>query len=73
MATEHTNRSIDLQEQADGDAVLRHAFQGEAVDPDVARRVRERAAKVTEEIRRLHGIIDDDTFHALLHDEDDEP
>ena len=38
------------REKADGEAVLRHAFHGEPLDPEVARRVRERGADITEEI-----------------------
>lgn len=26
---------------------------------------------ITEEIRRRHGLIDDDTFHDLLRDDDE--
>jgi hypothetical protein len=60
-------------EKADGDAVLRHAFHGEPLDPEVGRRVHERATKITEEIYRVHGFIDDETFQKLLINEDDEP
>ena len=71
MTTE-TIASRDPQELADSEAVLRHAFHGEPLDPEVARRVHERAARITEEIYRVHGLIDDETFHKLLHDDDDE-
>ena len=60
------------QEQADAEAVLRHAFHGEPLDPDVADRVRKRAARVTDQIRRVHGVIDDETFQALISDDDGE-
>jgi hypothetical protein len=43
------------REKTDGEAVLRHAFHGEPLDPEVARRVRERGAEITEEIYREHG------------------
>lgn len=43
MSTEA--KTTDPQEQADSEAVLRHAFRGEPLDPEVARRVHERAAK----------------------------
>jgi hypothetical protein len=33
------------------------------------RRIREEAAKATEEIRRVHGVIDDAAFESLLEDE----
>ena len=53
----------------DVEAVLQHAFQGKPLDPDVARRVRERASQITERIRRTKGVIDDATFAELLDDE----
>jgi hypothetical protein len=36
-------------------------FHGEPLDPEVARRVRERGAEITEEIYREHGEIDPGT------------
>jgi hypothetical protein len=72
MSIDTSPAGTDPQEQADREAVLRHAFHGEELDPEVARRVHERAARVTEQIRRVHGIIDDETFQALISDDDDE-
>jgi hypothetical protein len=43
------------REKADGEAVLRNAFHGEPLDPEVAPQVRERRAEITEEICREHG------------------
>ncbi len=60
---------IDPQELADQEAVMRHAFHGEPLDPEIRRRVHERAAKITEEIYRTHGLIDDETFQKLLDDD----
>jgi hypothetical protein len=48
---------------------LRHAIAGKPVDPEAARRIQERAAEITERIRREHGVIDDETFQSLLDDE----
>ena len=62
-------KAIDPQEQADSEAVLRHAFHGEPLDPEVARRVHERAQRVIEEIRRVHGELDDATIDQLFEDE----
>ena len=59
-------------EKADSEAVLRHAFHREPLDPEIARRVHERAAKVTEEIYRLHGEIDTESINALFRDDDDD-
>jgi hypothetical protein len=60
-----------VREKSDGDAVRRHAFHGEPLDPEVARRVRERGAEITEEIYREHGEIDPETIHALIRDDDE--
>jgi len=40
------------------------------LDPEVARRVDERAARITEQVRRTRGVIDDETFQALLADDE---
>jgi len=69
MSAETKTTDPDPQERADEEAVLRHAFHGEPLDPEVARRVHERAARITEEIYRAHGLIDDETFQKLLDDE----
>jgi hypothetical protein len=71
MSTEMKTTSIDAQEKADFEAVIRHAFHGEPLDPEVASRVHERAARVTEEIYRIHGEIDMDTISGLFRDEDE--
>jgi hypothetical protein len=68
MSTE--TRTTDPQDLADREAVVRHAFYGEPLDPEVRRRVRERAARITEEMRRVHGEIDDETFQKLLDDDE---
>lgn len=72
MSTEPQTSGTDPQEQADFEAVLRHTFHGEPLDPDVARRVHERAAEVTEEIRHVHGELDEETVNQLLRDVRDE-
>jgi hypothetical protein len=56
-------------EHSDTQAVLKHAFEGAPPDPEVARRVQARAARITEQIRQTHGVIDDETFQALLDEE----
>ncbi len=43
---------------ADGEAIIEAIAAGRRPDAEVVRRVRERAAKITEEIRRKHGILD---------------
>ena len=70
MSTELKKTAIGQDEQADQEAILQHLFQGRPLDPAVVCRVQQRGARVTEEIRRVHGIIDDATFEALLRDDD---
>ena len=43
---------------ADGEAVIEAIAAGRKPDPELARRVRERAATITEEIRQQHGVLD---------------
>ncbi len=72
MSIEVKHTGTDRSERADAEAVYRHAFEGQPLDPEVRRRVRERAARITEEIRCTHGLIDDETFQKLISDDDDE-
>ena len=39
-------------EQADHQAMMDHAFRGKPVDPEISRRVRERADSIREQLRR---------------------
>ncbi len=71
MSTETRTTGADSQVHADAEAVLRHAFHGEPLDPDVSRRVQERAARVSEQVYRMHGEIDTETISALFRDEDE--
>ena len=71
MITEIKTHGIDPQEDADRDAVYRHAFEGQPLAPEIRRRVQERAVKITDQIYRTHGLIDDQTFQKLLSDDDD--
>ncbi len=41
--------------QPDHDAVMAHFLSGRPLDPAVAERVRARAQRITEELRRRHG------------------
>jgi hypothetical protein len=65
MSTDINSTAVD----DDTEAVLQHAFHGKPMDPEVARRVRERSMEITERIRRTHGVIDDAAFAELLDDE----
>ncbi len=71
MSDETKATGTDPQERSDAEAVLRHAFHGEPLDPEVSRRVHERAARVMEKIYRLRGEIDSETINALFRDEDE--
>jgi len=73
MTSETQAAASDLQELTDRDAVYRHAFEGQPLDPEIRRRVRERAARITEEIQLTRGLADDETFQKLLGDDDEEP
>ena len=71
MSTETpaTNHLAD-SEHSDTEAVLRHAFEQAPLDPEVARRVDERTAQITEQVRQSHGVIDDETFQSILADDE---
>jgi hypothetical protein len=43
---------------AEVEAVYEHAITGKPLDPDLARRIRERSEQATEELRRKVGIVD---------------
>jgi hypothetical protein len=53
-----SNQAIDPQELADSQAVLDHVLSGKPLDAEVYRRVHERAARITEELRKQHGTVD---------------
>jgi hypothetical protein len=68
--TETATEPFTDSEHADTEAVLRHVFERTPLDPEVARRVDERAARITEHIRRTYGVIDDEAFQTLLNDDE---
>jgi len=51
------NRPIDPQADADLQAVLDRALAGKPPDPEVARRVLERADRIRQEIVAKHGML----------------
>ena len=72
MSTAKTESAgVDRQVLADLDAVMKRIIDGTPVDPETSRRIEERADRITEEIRRTRGVMDDARFQALLHDDDD--
>jgi hypothetical protein len=46
------------QARADEDAVNEHVLTGKPLDPEVYRRVRARAEKITAELRQKYGVLD---------------
>ena len=62
---------IDPQVLADLDAVMKRIVDGTPVDAETSRRIEERADRITDEICRTRGVMSDDRFQALLHDDDD--
>jgi len=44
--------------KADTQAVLDHFATGTPLDPEVAKRVRERGRKIREEVYQKHGLLD---------------
>jgi hypothetical protein len=72
MSTTGTEMAvIDPQVLADLDAVMKRILDGTPVDAETSRRIEERADRITEEIYRTRGVMGDDRFQALLHDDDD--
>lgn len=48
----------DASVQADEKAVMQAFLTGTPVDPDIAHRVQERSRMISEEIFRMHGLVD---------------
>jgi hypothetical protein len=58
MSTVEPTPDIDPQILSDREAVYRHAFEGAPLDPEIAKRVRERTQAITERVRKEHGMVD---------------
>ena len=56
MATETTTTGVDPEVLADIDTLMRHLADNTPVDPELARRVRERSNRRTEELRKKPPI-----------------
>lgn len=75
MSTQNVATDADEAEleKADHEAVIRHVLEGAPIESDVTRRVRARAERITEEVYRTHGLLDNETIHNLLRgDEEDD-
>ena len=54
---QNTNEIVDTME-ADTQAVLDHFVTDKPLDPEVAKRVRERGQRIREEVYQKHGLLD---------------
>ena len=43
---------------ADGESLIQSITTGKPLDPEIARRIRERAQKITDRVYREHGLVD---------------
>jgi hypothetical protein len=50
-----TMSTIENQQESDAQAVILHVTTGKPLDPEVRRRVREQADKITARLRAQHG------------------
>jgi hypothetical protein len=48
---------LTSDDAADAQAVIEHALTGRPLDPEIARRVRERSERATETLRRKSGTL----------------
>jgi hypothetical protein len=51
------DETLTNDEAADAECVIAHAMTGKPLDPEIARRVRERSERATEALRRKHGVL----------------
>ena len=57
-ASETKTPGTDPQVLGDLDAVMERIATGKPLDPESSRRIRQRAERITEEIRQKHGELD---------------
>ncbi len=67
MSIDINTSGVDPQVLADIDALTRHHMEGTAADPELVRRVRERAQRITQDLRRRNIEID---VEKLLRDDE---
>jgi hypothetical protein len=58
MANSESKRVIPSDLLADTQAIIDHLASGKLLDPEITRRVRDRAERIREEIRQQHGVLD---------------
>ena len=57
MASKETPATVSVV-AADEQAVMESLLKGTPLNPEIARRVHERAQRIREDIRRKHGLVD---------------
>lgn len=58
MINLETNDVIPAEILADTEAIITHLTSGKPLDADLVRRVRERAERISAELRQKQGILD---------------
>jgi hypothetical protein len=58
MDTADISADLPPDLRADTDALLTHLTTGRPLDPEVARRIRERGDRIREEVFQKHGLLD---------------
>lgn len=46
------------EEDVESQAVMDHLMTGKPIDPEIKRKIHERAAKITQEVRDKFGLVD---------------
>jgi hypothetical protein len=49
---------LDIEVEADGEALIESILSGRPLDPATADRIRERSLAITDRLRREHGLVD---------------
>jgi hypothetical protein len=58
MDTAEITAGLPPDLQADTEALLAHLTTGRPLDPEVARRIRDRGDRIREEVFQKHGLLD---------------
>ncbi len=58
MINLETTNVIPAEILADTEAIIAHLTSGKLLDADLVRRVRDRAERISTELRQEHGILD---------------
>lgn len=58
MATETKDIGLPPEMEADTQAVIEHMTTGKPLNPDVAKRIRERGQRLREAVFQKHGVLD---------------